>query len=139
MGCFSQLVQSKFLSRAKEELLSAQRKLKAGDAPLFDSTLLFDEKDKKQVYDTYIWDYDLLAEIEEMEEGAPKDVIYYIQEDYLLFIYSRTRKLINEAILYSYNVNGDIPLCRSKHTINKCVYFTVLIDCRINFIPSSPN
>ena len=139
MGCFSQLVQSKFLSRAKEELLSAQRKLKAGEAPLFDSTLLFDKKDRKYVYDTYVWDYNLLAEIEEMEEGSPKDVIYYIQEDYILFIYSRTRKLIDEAILYSYNVNGDIPLCRSKHIVNGCAYFTVLIDCRINFIPSSPN
>lgn len=139
MGCFSQLVQSSFLSRAKEELLSAQRRLKTGEAPLFDSTLIFDKKDKKYVYDSYVWDYNLLAELEEMEDDTPKDVIFYIQEEHILFIYSRTRKLIDEAIWYSYNVNGDIPLCRSKHVIRGRTYFTVIIDCRIHFIPNSPN
>lgn len=139
MSCFNQLVQSKFFSRASEEFASAQRKLKAGQDLRFDTTLLFDKKDRKYVYETYVWDYYLLAEIEEMGENSPKDVIHYVQEDHILFIYSRTKKLIDEAILYSYNVNGDIPLCKSKHIVNGCAYFTVLIDCRICFIPTSPN
>jgi len=139
MGCFSQLTQSNFLSESKEELLSAQRKLVTGAAPLFDATLIFNKKDRKYVYDNYIREYELLTELLELEVDVSKRLIFYIQDDHLLFIYSKTRKLVDEAVIYNYNVCGDIPFCRSKHIIKGQTYFTALIDRRIEFTPISPN
>ncbi len=139
MNCFKRLVDSNFLANAKNELLAAQRVLKAEEALPFDATLIFNRDDAKYVYDCYIEDYALLFEVEQSEEELLKDAIYYIQEDHILFIYSKTKKLVDEAILYSYNVNGDIPLYRGRHKVNRQVVFTALIDVRIPFSPSSPN
>lgn len=139
MNCFKRLVDSNFLANAKNELLAAQRVLKAEEAHPFDATLIFNRDDAKYVYDCYVEDYALLFEVEQSEEELLKDAIYYIQEEHILFIYSKTKKLVDEAVLYSYNVNGDIPLYRGRHKVDKQVVFTALIDVRIPFSPSSPN
>ena len=141
MKCYKQLVQSKFLAKASEELSRARKVVNDEEAPLFDTTLTYNKADRKYIYDCYVEDYMLLDEIQNMfdPEEDYKDTIFYLQEDYVLFVYSRSRKLIKEAVLYSYNVHGDIPLHKSKHTIHNKVWFTVLIDTRMPFPTSSPN
>ena len=139
MKCFERLVDSNFLANAKKELLAAQQVLKAEEALFFEPTLVFNRQAAKYIYDCYVEDYALLYEIEQSDVDLSKGTIYYIQEDHILFIYSKTKKLIDEAITYSYNVNGDIPFYRGRHKINNQVIFTVLIDVRIPFQPSSPN
>jgi len=139
MKCFERLVNSSFLANAKKELLAAQRTLKAEEALFFEPTLLFNKQEVKDIYNFYIEDYAFLCGIEQTDIDLSKDTIYYTQEDHILFIYSKTKKLIDEAITYSYNVNGDIPFYRGRHKINNQIIFTALIDVRIHFQPSSPN
>jgi hypothetical protein len=139
MNCFKRLVDSNFLANAKNELVAAQRVLKAAEALPFDATLIFNRDDAKYVYDCYVEDYALLFEVEQSTTEISKDVIYYIQEEHVLFIYSRSKKMVDEAVLYSYSVNGDVPLFRAKHIINKHAIHTALIDIRIPFPASSPN
>tara|TARA_R110000868_G_scaffold28036_4_gene105520 strand:+ start:5353 stop:5778 length:426 start_codon:yes stop_codon:yes gene_type:complete len=141
MNCYKQLVQSKFLAKASEELSRARKVVNDEEAPLFDTALIYNKADRKYIYDCYVEDYMLLDEIQNTfdPEEDYKDTIFYLQEDYILFVYSRSRKLIKEAVLYSYNVHGDIPLHKSKHTIHNKVWFTVLIDTRMPFPTSSPN
>jgi hypothetical protein len=141
MKCFKQLVQSKFLAQASEELSRARKVADNGEALYFDPSLIYNKADRKYIYDCYVEDYMLLDEIENSfdSEEDYKDVIFYSQEDHLLFIFSRSRKLIKEAILYSFNVHGDIPLHKSKHNIHNKLWFTALIDTRMPFPVSSPN
>lgn len=141
MKCYKQLVQSKFLAKASEELARARKVLHDGEAPLFDTTLHYNKADRKYVYDCYIQDFMLLEELENQFDPSEdyKDVVFYMQEDYLLFIYSRSRKLLIEAVDYSFNVHGDIPIHKSRHTIHNKTWFTALIDTRMPFQVSSPN
>jgi len=141
MNCYKQLVQSKFLANASKELARARKVLHDGEAPLFETTLHYNKLDRKYVYDCYVEDYMLLAEIEHQFDPTVdyKDVVFYMEEDYLLFIYSRSRNLLKEAVMYSYTVHGDIPIHKSRHTINGKVWFTALIDTRMPFLVSSPN
>ena len=143
MKCFEQLVNSKFLSKVSEELSRARNII--GYDP--DSVLLFDpptihtdKQDRRYVYDCYMDEFGLLAELEEHNDlNGGKDVIYYIQEDPILFVYSRSKRLITEAIKYSYYVNGLIPICTTKHVINGRVWFTTMFDSRIPFPSASTN
>lgn len=143
MKCFEQLVNSKFLGQVSEELRRAQRVLQRGDVvSLFDPPTIYASKaDRRYIYDCYVEDFGLIEELYDKEdpEYNMKDVIFYIHDEPILFIYSRSKKLITEAIKYSYYVNGDIPLHTTKHTINGKVWFTTMIDTRIPFPASSPN
>jgi hypothetical protein len=141
MKCFKRLVHSKFLAKASEELSRARKVLHDGEAPLFDTTYLYNKSDRKYVYDCYIEDYMLLDEIENAFDPTEdyKNIVFYLEEDYLLFVYSRSRKLIQEAVAYSFNVHGDIPIHKSKHTIHNKVWYTALIDTRMPFPTPAPN
>jgi len=111
------------------------------EAPLFDTNFTYNKADRKYIYDCYLEDYMLIEElVEQFESGQEyKDVVYYMQESYILFIYSRSRKLIKEAISYSFNVHGDIPIHKSRHIIHGKAWFTALVDTRMPFQVSSPN
>jgi hypothetical protein len=97
--------------------------------------------DKKYMYDCYFEDLGLIEELKDREdpEYNDKNMIFYIQDYPILFIYSRSKRLIKEAIIYSYYVNGDIPIYTTKHHIDGRVWFTTMIDTRIPFPSSSPN
>ena len=143
MKCFKQLVNSKFLAKASEELNRARKLIQYDDSvPLFDPpTMHFHKADKKYVYECYMEDFGFINEL--MDSGDPeysdKNMIFYIQEDPIMFIYSRSKRLITEAIKYSFYVNGDIPIHTTKHVIDGRVWFTTMIDTRIPFPSSSPN
>lgn len=141
MKCYKQLVQSKFLAKASEELSRARKFVNNEEASLFSTTLTFNKADRKYIYDCYVEEFMLLDEIQNEfdPEEDYKDIVFYLQEDYILYMYSRSRRLIKEAVLYSYNVHGDIPIHKSKHVIHSKVWFTALIDTRMPFLTSSPN
>ena len=46
---------------------------------------------------------------------------------------------VKEAILYSYNVNGLIPLYKGRHRLDGITMYTAMIDTRIHFTPVAPN
>jgi hypothetical protein len=138
MGCFKQLVESSFLSNVYSELRMAQRRLQEESVMNEDPILLFDKKEKKQQYRDYMYELHFLETI--MEEGDHDDhSLYCIQEDHILFVYSRKKKLIDESIRYGFYVHGDLPICRSRYKAASGTFFTALVDTRFVFPSSSPN
>ena len=141
MGCFDKLVKSHFLANVSTELELARRTLQSMGQSFFPASLPASKKARKKVYDNYLFQYYILEELNDMalEEEPHKDMIYYIQIDHVIFVYSRTKKLVTESVMYSYNVNGDLPFYRGKHRIQGYNFHTLLIDTRLSVIPYSPN
>lgn len=139
MSCFGKLSKSGFFKNASSELTLAQQALKKLNQVTDIAQLYADKLTKKNVYNYYVDYYYLLDELTESIDSMEDSLIYYINVNEMMFVYSKSKKLINESVRYSYNVSGDIPLCQSKHKINNQYIFTVLFDTRINFTPYSPN
>lgn len=141
MRCFEKLVKSKFLANISAELkLARQTMLSTSNSSLV-PVLLYSRKERKNLYDDYVYYYYFLEEIQQsvVEPTHEKSIIYYVKYENVLFIYSADKSQVDDAIRYSYNVNGDIPLCRSRHKIANTTIYTALMDTRIRFEPISPN
>ena len=139
MGLFKDLIKSKFLANAVSELALARNSLLKNE-PLFINqyTHIFNTEMKKDVYDYYLnaygFAYDLVdASYEE------DDMIYYIHEEDMIFIFSRSKRQIDNSIKYSFNINGDIPVYRGKHRVKSRLVHTVLIDTKFCVRPPSAN
>ena len=139
MKCYKQLVNSKFLAKASKELQYAQSAAYS-EASFFEPQITFNKSTRRRIYDDYVQYYDLLKELQDTHDLVDnKDLVFYIQEDNVLFVYSRSKSIIKEAVLYSYNVYGNVPLHKSRHIVNNHTWFTLLVDTRFEFPGSSPN
>ena len=54
-------------------------------------------------------------------------------------MYSANQNQVKDAIKYSYNVNGLIPLYKGRHRLDGITMYTAMIDTRIHFTPVAPN
>jgi hypothetical protein len=141
MGCFEKLVKSKFLANVSSELRLARQAVLSVTNTNLTPTIYGSKKDRKSLYDDYVYYFYLLEEIvDSLEEpDCVKTMIYYIKYDTVMFIYSMDKGQVEDAIRYNYNLNGDIPLYKTKHRLKNKTVYTVLIDTRIRFEPISPN
>jgi hypothetical protein len=142
MRCFEKLVKSRFLANVSKELEMARRTLESASHPLLPDDFVFDKGIKKLVYDQVAYEYFLLEElsdtVDEMTE-EDNEMIYYIQLPDLVFIYSAKKAQLKEAVRYTLNVNGDLPLYTTKHRIKGLTFYTALIDTRYKFLPPTNN
>lgn len=138
MGCFKQLVDSSFLSNALRELKNAQRRVDTSSILAEPPTLYADKTQRRYLYDEYLYEYYHLYEMMDVAYEDPEN-LFYIQEDCIIFLFSRKKALVDEALTFTHNIHGDIPLCRTKHIISGKTFFTALIDTRLTFTPASPN
>ena len=140
MGCFEKLVKSKFLANVSSELSLARERIQTADLAQFPAIHCFNKVEKKLVYDDYIYHYYMLEEIlDSIKESLAKDTLFYIEVDHITFMYSANQNQVKEAILYSYNVNGLIPLYKGRHRLDGVTMYTAMIDTRIHFTPVAPN
>lgn len=142
MRCFENLVKSRFLANVSKELEMARRTLESASHPLLPDDFVFNKDLKRFLYDECVFEFFLLEEIadtvEEMTE-EDKEMIYYIQLQELVFIYSAKKAQLEDAVRYTFNVNGDLPLYKGKHRIKGITFHTAIIDTRFSFIPPSTN
>ncbi len=139
MKCYKQLIQCKFLTKTSKELSSAQTSLLT-NTPSFPPGIYTNKAYRKLIYNTYIEDYSFLKEVCQLSiEQDILNAIFYTQEDPFLFIFSRSKSAIKQAQLYSFNVHGNMPIHKSRHTINNRTWFTLLIDTRLVLPEFSPN
>ncbi len=141
MGCFEKLVKSHFLANVSAELRLARQTVKLMSQLSFEPSLIVSRKRKKAIYDDIVEGYGLLMDMRANLDDYVDDAgtIYYYHFDHLVFIYSKNIKQIDEALRYSFNNNGEIPLCRSRHRIDGVTVHTALIDTRILFKPATTN
>ena len=138
MSCYQSLVSNRFIFNAPSELLSAKKFLRTSVAMTHNGTShSFVREQNKTAYYTI---GNTIGFFEEMYniETEPGKLYYLTYENYLMVI-SRNKPLINIAISSAHNVNGDIPLFRHKHTINKKVIHTVLFNTDFTIPPAALN
>lgn len=138
MSCFQSLVSNRFIHNALSELLSAKKFLKATVAMTHNGTAhSFIREQNKIAYYTIGNAIGFFEEMYNIETELGK--LYYLTYENYLMILSRNRPLIDTAISSAHNVNGDIPLYRHKHTVNKKVIHTVLFNTEFTIPPTSLN
>jgi len=138
MGCFNNLVSSKFLSNIVVELELARKSLDMLSDSYFPRELPFNKKQKLELYGNYLYYYGFLDAMREVRMKDQK-ALFYIEQDDAMLLFSRSKSILNDAIKYYYNVTGTIPSCKTKHIINGLTVYTSLTDKRLQFIPISPN
>lgn len=138
MSCFKHLVDCKFIANARLEILRAKRLL-INDTAMFGTknTHHFNYAYNKQIYYQVGNNLGFFQELYNI--GIQKNRIYYLQYDKFLMIASNNKRLIETAITATANVNGDFPLFRSIHTINKIRIHTVLFNTEFTLPPPSLN
>ena len=140
MGCFENLVKSKFLANVSSQLSLARERILTADSAQFPAIHNFNKADKKLVYDDYVYHYYMIEEIlDSIKENLAKDTLFYIEVDHITFMYSANQSQVKDAIKYSYNVNGLLPLYKGRHRLDGITMYTAMIDTRIHFTPVAPN
>lgn len=139
MSCFSKLKESGFFSNASSELESARRALNTLNQSVDLPQLFINKAARKRSYDYHVDYLYLLDELIATVGDLDKSTVYYMHVNEFIFVYSINKKLLNDAITYTYNLDGNIPMYTSKHKIENKVIYTALFDTRMVFTPSSPN
>tara|TARA_R110000868_G_scaffold155670_1_gene382107 strand:+ start:198 stop:614 length:417 start_codon:yes stop_codon:yes gene_type:complete len=138
MSCYQSLVSNRFICNAPSELLSAKRYLKASVAMTHNGTAhSFIREQNKVAYYTIGNTLGFFEEMYRIDTELGK--LYYLTYENYLMVLSRNRTLIDTAVSSAHNVNGDIPLYRHKHTVNKKVIHTVLFNTDFTIPPASLN
>lgn len=139
MKCFERLLDSNFLGNVHSELQLARETLKQ-EREVVEGFRSYtnDKRTRREVYYKCIEQFSLLKT---MEDALTEDtrLLFYIQIDYLIFVFSSKKAQIDDAIRHTYNQNGDLPIYRGRHLIGGTTLHTVLIDTRFSFTPMSPN
>lgn len=145
MGCFDSLVKSHFIANASVELKLARQTIKLSSQPAFTAAFLFNKAERRAEYDNFVYQWYILEEIESslLAQGKLEDVsrvVFYMKLEEVTFIYSLSKVELKKVEDYGFEVNGDIPLCRSKHKIKKgVIVYTMILDNRLQFIPYTAN
>ena len=145
MGCFDSLVKSHFIGNASVELKLARQTIKLSSQPAFTAAFLFNKAERRAEYDNFVYQWYILEEIESslLAQGKLEDVsrvVFYMKLEEVTFVYSLSKVELKKVEDYGFEVNGDIPLCRSKHKIKKgVIVYTMILDNRLQFIPYTAN
>lgn len=140
MRCFESLVKSKFLANVSNELSLARQAIRSMSQTLFPTTYYADKRDRKGLYDEYVYQYFVIEEIQDtLKESIDSDMIYFLQCDHMTCFYSLKKNLVAEAVEYNYNLFGYIPIYNGRHRVNGYTVYTSIIDTRMSFQPFSPN
>ena len=135
MSLFRDLVSNKFLANAPGEL---QRAKSVFDQSVVDNFHSFDLDEKKFLYYAYFDDAEFYKDLAEIsfDDG---DLIYIVNKGALMFCFSISKKQIDETIKFCYNLNGDIPIHRTRHLVDNRYVYTAMFDTRFTIPPQSPN
>jgi hypothetical protein len=138
MSCFQALVGNKFMADAPFEILKAKRLL-VNEHPIFGDEFrhTFDKNLNQQAYYHVGNSLGFFNELYNIDTNSKR--LYYLQYDRFLMIACRSKRLIDTAIKAATNVNGDVPIYRTKHVIRKVGIHTVLFNTNFTIPPVSPN
>lgn len=140
MRCFEGLKKSQFLANVSAELSLARRAVWSMEQAHSTPALFFDKRKRKELYEDITYYYYFIEDLIEsiLSNDSPKTIFYRHIDDYV-FLFSSDKKQLQEATQYSFNLNGDIPLYKSRHLVNGKAVYTALIDTRLQFLPVSLN
>lgn len=138
MSCFQSLVGNKFMIDALSEIGKAKSLIVKEYPALSDEyTHTFDKNLNQQAYYHVGNALGFFQELYNIDVSSRN--LYYLQYDRFLMIAGRSKRLIDSAIRAGMNVNGDVPIYRTKHVIRKVGIHTVLFNTNFTIPPVSPN
>lgn len=138
MSNYAKLVESRFFSNINAEFKMAQTVMRL-DIP-FDVDeigLRFDPEYTKSLYEFYLYDMNCIQDLQLALDDP--NIVNYVQCEYLILFFSRKKKLVDESLMYTHYINGDIPFYRGKHKIDNKFVYTAMIDTRFIIPPCSTN
>lgn len=137
MSLFRDLIANKFLANASGELQRAKAIISEQEIDNFHTFIL---EEKKELYYFYFEDAEFYRDLMDISlEEAEKDLIYIVNKGTLMFCFSMSKKQIDETIMFCHNLNGDIPIHRTKHLLQGKYIHTVMFDTSFILPPQSPN
>lgn len=138
MNCYHNLVHSRFIAAASQQLQQARTAIVAEVDMFYESgTHKFDKGYNKTAYYHIGNTYGFFSYM--YDDTVEKDKIYYYTYKQFTFAFSTKRKLIDASVLYAYSTNGDVPLYRHKHILKGKTLHTVMFDINFTVPPSSVN
>ena len=139
MNLFDKLTKSKFLSNINVELARAAKVVQTDSKHVVykPTTHNFSSEESKALYHEICYSYDFLSLLYEIPPTNKQ--LHYIQADQFIFIASRSKQNMTQALHYSLQVNGDLPLYRTKHVISNKSIHTMLIDTTFTINPPTYN
>lgn len=139
MNCYQALVANRFLANAPAELSSAKRILlnTATMATHKSTKHTFDMAEAEALYYSIGNNLGFFEEIYKIKPQANK--IYYLNYDVYMMICSRNKRMLDTAISAAHNVNGDVPMFRKKHTIQRKIVHVALFNTNFTVPPASLN
>jgi hypothetical protein len=138
--CFQKLVKSHFLANVSAELSLARQTVQKMNEAQPTPTLFLRKKERRAEYADVVRFYSLLEGMADtLASEMDKKSIYYCLVDQYVFVYSKNKSQLREAIMYSHNLNGDVCVYTTRHRVLGHVVYTALINTQMCFTPSSPN
>ena len=138
MSCYTRLVESHFLRNVEAEFSLAQEALKS-QLP-FDEAIVglnFNRNYNKALYEFYI---SMLNCVEDLEMALQDEhMVNYIQDEYIILLFSCKKNLVQEALLYTHHINGDVSFFQSRHRVKNKYVYTAMIDTRFIIPPCTTN
>ena len=139
MNCLEKLVSCSFLKNIGNELSQARTTLQHEDAlPSYGSMYPLQIKERKAYYNYYLKLTGFISNFGE-EDVVSTDMIYYLQEQNIVWIASRAKFVIDDAVKESVNTTGDLYIYRGKHFIHNRLFHTVMYDLSYRFPPVTTN
>lgn len=139
MDCFNQLVNLKFL-RGIDNTLSIARDTLNRKHLKYGSMvgMYYNKKLRKQRYDAYLDFYGFSAEFDNFD---PNDrfLLYYMHEDNILLISTRSPKVLNMTMTRNLLMSGDIPFYKGKQYIQNKLFYMAMYDLDFRMEPPTLN
>ena len=138
MSNYSKLVKSRFFGNIKAEFKMAQTVMKL-DIPfdIDDVGMKCDQHYNKSLYEFYLYDMNCIQDLQLALEDP--DLVNYVQCDHIILLFSKKKKLVDDSLMYTHYINGDIPFYRGKHKIDRQYIHTAMIDTRFIIPPCTTN
>jgi hypothetical protein len=138
MSCYQSLVNSRFLANAPHEIARAKRNLTSGTGAVIENNVhVFDRNYRQENYYMVGNELGFFEGLYNINYDDRR--IYYLNYENYLMVAARSKVLLDSAISAAQNVNGDVVLYRTKHTINKKIVHTVLFNTNFTIPPASLN
>lgn len=135
MSLFRDLIANRFLANASGELQRAKSIISEQEIDNFHTFAL---EEKKQLYYFYFEDAEFFKDLMDISLDET-ELIFIVNKGTLMFCFSMSKKQIDETIMFCHNLNGDIPIHRTKHLIQGRYVYTVMFDTSFVLPPQSPN
>ncbi len=138
MSNYSKLVESRFFGNIKAEFKMAQTVMRL-DIPfdIEDIGLKCDPEYNKSLYEFYLYDMNCVQDLKLALEDP--DLVNYAQCEHIVLLFAKKKKLVDDSLMYTHYINGDIPFYRGKHRIDGQYIHTAMIDTRFIIPPCTTN